>query len=113
MPTRGRPHWIKQAIQSYLSQTWLRRELIIVDDEDNPSLPLGISVPGIRYERLPTRLSIGAKRNVACSVARGDIIVTFDDDDWSSPIRVEDQIRLLEANPHAVMAGYKTLIFLD
>jgi hypothetical protein len=31
---------------------------------------------------LDERSTIGYKRNVACQVARGDIVVQWDDDDW-------------------------------
>jgi glycosyltransferase involved in cell wall biosynthesis len=48
-------------------------------------------VPGVRYLRLSPRASIGAKRNLACAEARGEVIVHWDDDDWYAPSRLSWQ----------------------
>jgi glycosyltransferase involved in cell wall biosynthesis len=40
---------------------------------------------------LPRRTSIGAKRNLACQHARGEIIAHWDDDDWYAPDRLRYQ----------------------
>ena len=45
----------------------------------------------VRLVRLPVRMSIGAKRNVVVSVARGEVIVHFDDDDLHHPQRLVAQ----------------------
>jgi len=38
------------------------------------------------------RVSIGEKRNIACSLARGDVICIWDDDDWYTPARLRCQV---------------------
>ena len=110
MPTFGRPQFALQAVRYFLRQDYPERELLILDDgaEDlSPSLPQD---ERIRYLRLP-RLSIGAKRNIGCSLAAGEIIAQWDDDDWYAPGRLAAQVRpLLEGR--AEISGIKgTLVF--
>jgi len=93
--------------ESFLSQTVTDSELIIVDDGVESVSDLIPVNPRIRYVRLPNcsdtapkfygaspagRLSIGSKRNLCCSMARGEFILHFDDDDWSAPGRMAHQI---------------------
>lgn len=98
MPTRGRQAFAAAAVEYWRAQTYPHRELVIVDDQDKPSFPAGISGEGIQYHVLRQRLTIGQKRNIACSRAAGEIIAHFDDDDVSAPGRLADQYaRLMES----------------
>jgi hypothetical protein len=55
-------------------------------------------------------MTLGEKRNMACRLARGDIIVHWDDDDWSGPGRIADQVaRLLHSG--ASLTGYHSMFF--
>lgn len=91
MPTRNRHDWLKQAIAYFQRQDWTDAELIILDDGPDQSAALAED-PRIRYICAGRRLSIGAKRNRACGLARGSIIVHWDDDDWYAPGRLTAQI---------------------
>lgn len=112
MPTRGRPDFAKRALACFDSQTWPDKELVIADDADAPSFPNGIEGPAIQYHRLPRRLTVGAKRNICCSRAGGEIIVHLDDDDHSAPGRFADQVERLIASGKAVTA-YRSMVFRD
>jgi glycosyltransferase involved in cell wall biosynthesis len=92
MPTYNRRRFVPQAIKYFLQQDYPNRELIVVDDGTQPAGDLIPQNPSIRYTRLPTKQSIGAKRNLACHTARGDIIVCWDDDDWYAPHRISYQV---------------------
>jgi glycosyltransferase involved in cell wall biosynthesis len=113
MPTRGRSSFVARALACFDSQTWPDKELVIADDADHPSFPDGLRArQEIQYDCLPRRLSIGAKRNVCCSRATGEIIWHLDDDDWSAPERMADQVnRLLETGKP--VTGYSALEFRD
>lgn len=111
MPTRGRREYAAQALESYLAQTWDNRELLILDDEDDPSFDW-LTEPGIRYERSSSRL-IPLKRNELCRLARGEIIVNFDSDDWSAPARIADQVGRLQDTGRAVTAYNRILFVVD
>jgi O-antigen biosynthesis protein len=91
MPTWNRRRFVPLALQSFLRQDYPNRELIIIDDGDDPVGDLADQVPGVRYFRLPARTSIGAKRNLACERAAGRIIAHWDDDDWYSSDRLRYQ----------------------
>jgi len=54
----------------------------------------------------------GAKRNLGAELARGEIIANLDDDDWSSPFRLQDQVQRLLKSGKAV-TGYNTSIIYD
>jgi len=84
----GREDFRKRAIESFNSQTWENRELVVVDCEG----------------------TIGAKRNIGVATSRGEIICHWDDDDWSAPGRLEDQVRRL-LDSTAEITGYHSMIF--
>jgi O-antigen biosynthesis protein len=82
--------WLPRAIECFESQTYSPRELVIVGDD----------------------LCLGDKRNLACSLGRGEIIAHWDDDDFSYPGRLADQVTQLIVSGKSV-TGYHTLRFLD
>lgn len=52
----------------------------------------------MRYVRIDARRTIGAKREIACEHARGEIIAHWDDDDWYGPSRLREQLAPIIAN---------------
>ncbi len=64
-----------------------------------------------RNLHLPGKPSIGAARNAGCEAARGDIIAHFDDDDFSAPERLSEQICRLLAAPGCQVTGYREMRF--
>jgi len=91
MPTCNRRAFVPFAIGLFLAQDYPNRELIIIDDGDDKIGELAEAVPGITYVPLKGRSSIGAKRNLACETARGQIIAHWDDDDWYAGNRLRYQ----------------------
>ena len=69
-------------------------------------------MPGVRYIHHGIKLSVGAKRNLGCELARGEIVAHWDDDDYSAPGRVEDQVQRLTESGKAV-TGYHSMRFTD
>lgn len=111
MPTYARRAFIKAAIKCYQEQTYPDRELIILDDGEDKVRDLIPADPTIRYYELPIKYNTGDKRNMVNSMAKGEIIAHFDDDDWSSPTRLEHQVSLLDQDH--TLTGYKTTLFWD
>jgi glycosyltransferase involved in cell wall biosynthesis len=97
MPTMNRRSFVPLALKSFAAQDYPNKELLIIDDGDDPIEDLTTGLPGVRYLRLPRRLSIGAKRNLACAEAEGQIIAHWDDDDWYAPDRLRYQVTALLA----------------
>ena len=108
MLIHDRVQYLPQAIECFLNQTYVNSELVIVDDGHEPLI-----IPEdsrIRYVHLDEVKTIGAKRNIGCQMARGDVIVNWDDDDWSHPHRIESQVaRLLFSNK--MLTGYNRLLY--
>jgi predicted O-methyltransferase YrrM len=112
MPTCDRRHLIGRAIRYFLEQDYPNRELVVVDDGKDCVADLIPADPWIRYVRLPERLTIGAKRNVACEQARGELVVHWDDDDWSAPRRLSYQVEMFGSQDVDV-SGLSALLFCD
>lgn len=125
MLTRDRPAMARRAVKAFRAQTYENKRLLIVnsgphgplltDDEEGDMLRepclVGIDALG----------SIGALRNLACKIAshhyaersdRPGIIVHWDDDDWSHPNRIAEQVALLQSSG-ADLVGYRELLFWD
>lgn len=109
--TRNRREWLPKAIACFLAQTYEPKELLIVADGDDVS-DLAPEDPRVRLVCVGARLTIGAKRNYGCDLARGEMIAHWDDDDWSAPGRLVDQYQRIEWQAVAV-TGYSTMRFTD
>ncbi len=111
MPTHGRPEWVQQSIRYFQRQTYRARELIIIDNSRASSerdLPCD---PRIRYVHRSQRMTIGAMRNLACDMARGEIIAHWDDDDWYGPTRLAAQVAPIIAGEADITALAGTPFF--
>jgi glycosyltransferase involved in cell wall biosynthesis len=112
MPTADRRAFVGQAIRYFMRQDYPNRELIVIDDGADAVADLMPAGAMIRYIRLPTRQSVGAKRNLACEEARGEIVVHFDDDDWSAPWRLSYQVTSL-VREEADICGLSRVFYYD
>ena len=111
MPTRNRPAMAMEAVEAWKRQTYRPTELIILDDPTAPSFPDGIDGRGISYWRMDEK-PLGTKRNTLCELAKGEVIVHWDDDDVSTPGRIADQVARMLATGAAV-TGYHAMRFHD
>ena len=97
MPTADRRAFVPGAIDLFLRQDYLDAELLILDDGADA---IGDLVPAhdrIRYVRETRKANVGVKRNRLCEMARGEVILHWDDDDWAAPWRVRYQVEQLLA----------------
>jgi glycosyltransferase involved in cell wall biosynthesis len=114
-PTReSRRSFIDSLLRCFISQTHVDKELIILDEGYTPHPMLSHGTPGnIRYvfrEDKGVSVSVGQKRNEANAMATGDIIAHFDDDDWSHPERLAEQLAFMEKTGKACV-GYHDLLY--
>lgn len=105
-PTKNRRKFIPQLLKNFADQTWQSKELLIADDGDDSVADLCSGIPNLRYIRLKEPLTIGAKRNILCEVAQGEIVAHFDDDDWYSPGYIEHHVGTLRRHDVAVTGLY-------
>jgi glycosyltransferase involved in cell wall biosynthesis len=112
MPTGNRKPFAMQAVRYFQRQDYESRELLVLDDgKDNLSREIG-NDDRIRYVPLPSGLTIGAKRNIGCELARGAIIAHWDDDDWYAPFRLRSQAMAILSDSADVTA-LSNCVFLD
>ena len=101
IPAYNAEDWIAETIQSALAQTWVRKEIIVVDDgSSDQTLAIarrfassGVSVVAKLNE------GAAATRNVAFTHSRGDYIQWLDADDLLSPDKLEWQMKEVMRNP--------------
>ena len=111
MPTADRRRFVPDAIAAFLAQGRDDAELVILDDGTDGVADLIPADPRVRYFRETPRRALGDKRNRLCELARGDILLHWDDDDWHAPDRIARQLEAIEASG-ADICGLDRVIFL-
>jgi O-antigen biosynthesis protein len=112
MPTAGRRGFVPLALEYFARQDYPAKELVVVDDGEDSVADLVEGRPGVRYQRLERPVVLGAKRNIACELAQGDVVAHWDDDDWYAPSRLSVQVgKLLDSG--ADLSGARALPFYD
>ncbi len=109
--TRNRREWLPKAIAAFQAQTYPNRELLILADGEDVR-DLIPSDPTIRIVHIDEGFRVGDKRNFGCALADGEIIAHWDDDDYSTPERLADQVGRLQSSGKAV-TGYNQMRFTD
>jgi glycosyltransferase involved in cell wall biosynthesis len=111
IPTYNRKKFEKLIQYNIISQTYLNILEVIIADDGDESQHLELKIPyPIQYIRCP-RMTIGNKRNLLCSRAKGDFIAHFDTDDIYFPTYLEYSItKLINDNKNAI--GTSDMIFL-
>jgi O-antigen biosynthesis protein len=110
--TRNRRNWLPAAIACFQSQAYANRELLVLADGEDVSDLMPGDDPRVRLIRdgRSEGLTIGAKRNLGCELAMGEIVAHWDDDDHSAPGRITDQAGRLLSSGKAV-TGYHSMVF--
>ena len=90
--TGGRRSFFKLAVECYLAQEYPRKELVVIDEGPQAVKDILNDILGVRYYHISDRRSIGAKRNLGCAAAKGDVLVQWDDDDWYGTARLSRQV---------------------
>ena len=101
MPSYNTAKYIKDSIESVLSQTYTNWELIIVDDcsTDNTDEVVGKFSDGrIRYFKNEKNSGAAVSRNKALREAKGRWIAFLDSDDLWLPEKLEKQIAFMKQN---------------
>lgn len=137
MLTKDRPEMAARAVRCFREQTYPNAFLMI--DDTGSSFPSicyedeGMLNPGMPLinHRKPLKsftfgrsgvladcstASIGVLRNGACHYVfdgcKADIVIHWDDDDWSHPNRIAEQVALLQSSA-ADCVGFNEVLFWD
>jgi len=99
IPTYNYGHYIEEAIDSVLAQTYKDYEIIVVDDgsTDNTEEVVSKYGPKIKYIYQENQ-GLSAARNTGIKKSNGEYIAILDSDDLWFPWKLEKQMKLFEAN---------------
>lgn len=102
VPTFNRVNYITECLDSLLAQTVPPLEVIVIDDgsEDGTAALLEGYGESIRYVRKENGGKPSAV-NLGLSMAKGDLIWIFDDDDVALPDAIETRLACLQQHPEA------------
>lgn len=112
-PTYNRRKYIPTLIDCYKNQKYPKHlmEWIIVDDGEDSVEDLFKGVEGVRYYRYEEKLKLGKKRNLLHSLAKNDIIVYMDDDDYYPPERVSHAVFRMNARKVDLAGSSKMFMY--
>ena len=100
--------YLRESVESILSQTYSDFELIIVDDgstDTTPSILRTYSDPRITHLRNTTNRGLATSLNRGLRAARGALVARQDADDISVPHRLEAQVAFAQKQPEVGLFG--------
>jgi glycosyltransferase involved in cell wall biosynthesis len=104
IPCYGQSHFLGEAIESVLAQTYPHLEIVVVDDESmNNASSIASRYPGVRCVREENSGMAGA-RNIGIRTTNGDFLVFLDADDTLLPDAIEAGLRELAQYPECACA---------
>ena len=108
MPVYNSEKYLKEAMDSILSQSYQNIELVIIDNGSSDSsrkIILSISDSRIRFLQNEQNFGIVFSRNRGLEEAAGKYVATLDSDDIALPGRIAEQVSFLEAHPDYGLCG--------
>lgn len=102
IPTHNRARTIGSAIDSALSQTYQKLEVVVADDGSSDDTRAIVTSYGDRltYVYQPNA-GVSAARNLGLRAARGEFVALLDSDDSWLPWKIEAQVAALKRHPEA------------
>jgi glycosyltransferase involved in cell wall biosynthesis len=109
IPAYNAEKWIASTLESALAQTWLDKEIIVVDDgstDNTRAIALSFESSIVKVIDQENQ-GASAARNRALQEAQGDFIQYLDADDLLAADKIERQVKILsqEENFNCVAAG--------
>jgi len=114
MPVYNGASYLRETMQSILSQTYSDYEFLIIDDgstDNSLEIIRSFSDPRIRVLKNPQRLKLSGALNRGMDEARGKYIARMDADDISLPHRLQRQVDYLDQHPETGVCGSGIKIF--
>lgn len=105
--------YLAQALESVLSQTYRRVELIVVDDGsvDN-SDKVARSRKEVRYISQDNK-GLAVARNAGVNAAQGELVAFIDQDDLWAPNKLDSQVDCLLQNPEIQYVNAWVKLFIE
>lgn len=98
IPAYNSEKWIRTTIQSAINQTWLNKEIIVVDDGSTDNTLNILEEFNCDILKVVSQKNKGAcaARNYALSISKGDFIQWLDADDLLASNKIELQLREID-----------------
>ena len=101
--------WLRQAVESVLSQTYTNWEMILIDDGSQAEATAvakeySTTYPNkIFYTEHPGHINLGcsSSRNQGMKLAKGDLVALLDSDDVWLPEKLQKQVQIHQRYPEA------------
>jgi glycosyltransferase involved in cell wall biosynthesis len=115
--TKNRSHFLPALLECYRTQVWPHKDMewLLMDDSEfeEQETASGLiqnwiaktQIPNVHHIRICSSTPTGSKLNQLIRMARGDILVVMDDDDWYSPYRVSSVVDAFRLHPEIDLAG--------
>jgi len=100
--------YIREAIESFLNQTYKDFEFLIIDDasvDSSRDIILSFKDPRIRLIANEKNIGFVSSLNKGLQLAKGEYIARIDADDISMPERLEKQLIFMENHPEVGLLG--------
>jgi glycosyltransferase involved in cell wall biosynthesis len=115
-PTFNRRPFIPMMLRCFAHQDYPKDKIewIIIDDGTDKIEDLVSHIPQVKYLKYTEKMTLGKKRNIGNDLAKGDVIIYMDDDDYYPPDRISHAVTMLKTNDKALCAGSsEMLIFFN
>jgi glycosyltransferase involved in cell wall biosynthesis len=111
-PTFNRRPFIPIMIKCFEHQTYPKDKIewIIIDDGTDKIEDLVSNIPQVKYMKYEEKMTLGKKRNIGNDMAKGDVIIYMDDDDYYPPERISHAVSMLQTNEKALCAGSSEML---
>lgn len=108
LPAYNAEKYIKEAVDSILSQTFGDFELIVINDcskDSTEQILLSYTDPRLVYVKNEENLGVAGTLNKGLKLAKGQYIARMDADDISLPQRIEKQVAYLDSRENTAVLG--------
>ena len=115
MPVYNGERYLREAIDSILSQTFCDFEFLIINDASTDSsveIIKSYTDPRIRLVNNENNLGRCATPNKGLDLARGEYLARMDCDDLCMPTRLEKQVSFLDSHPEVGVCGTWIRLFM-
>lgn len=118
IPAYNQEHFIAEAMQSVLDQSYSKLQIIVADDHstDNTlSIVKGLAKKDPRIQILTTDVNLGISKNFnrTFDACKGEYVAFLGGDDIMLPGKIEKQVSFLNKNPDYVLVHHDAELFND
>lgn len=104
VPSYNHAKYIKESLESALSQDFADLEVLVVDDgstDDSVAIAESVSDPRLKVFRNPANVGAYTTQNAALDRASGEFVAILNSDDLWRPGKLRAQIEAMERHPEA------------